>query len=91
MISIQNLSKSFGDKLIFSNLNLEIDSGDFVIFSGPSGCGKTTLLNMIGAIENIKEGNIIIDGLDIKNKKKSFAIFPNKSRIFISKLRFGRQ
>ncbi|MCP3795519.1 MULTISPECIES: ATP-binding cassette domain-containing protein [unclassified Paenibacillus] len=78
MISIQNLSKSFGDKLIFSNLNLEIDSGDFVIFSGPSGCGKTTLLNMIGAIENIKEGNIIIDGLDIKNKKNHLQYFRTK-------------
>ncbi|MCU0097722.1 ATP-binding cassette domain-containing protein [Bacillus sp. OR9] len=69
MIEIKNLTKIFDDKILFSDFNLKVDDGKFVIFSGPSGCGKTTLLNMIGAIEKIDTGEIIVDGIDIKNKK----------------------
>ncbi|OAB40797.1 ABC transporter ATP-binding protein [Paenibacillus glacialis] len=78
MITIANLSKSFDDKTLFSNLNLVIETGDFVIFSGPSGCGKTTLLNMIGAIETIDEGSILVDNVDIKNKKNHLHYFRTK-------------
>lgn len=78
MITIEKLSKSFDDKTLFSNFNLVIETGDFVIFSGPSGCGKTTLLNMIGAIENIDEGSILIDDLDIRNKKNHLQYFRTK-------------
>lgn len=79
MIQIQNLTKSFEEKVIFSNFNLDIDSGDFVVFSGPSGCGKTTLLNMIGAIEPMDKGRILIDGLDITNKKNHLSYFRTKA------------
>ncbi|MNW45227.1 Glutamine transport ATP-binding protein GlnQ [compost metagenome] len=78
MITIENLSKSFDDKSLFTNFNLVIETGDFVIFSGPSGCGKTTLLNMIGAIENIDKGTIRIDDIDIKNKKNHLKYFRTK-------------
>lgn len=78
MIKIENLTKSFDDKVLFSNFNLHIQTGDFVIFSGPSGCGKTTLLNMIGAIEEIEDGSIVIDGIDIRNKKNHLTFFRKK-------------
>lgn len=78
MIEIKNLTKKFDDKVLFSDFNLTIDDGAFVIFSGPSGCGKTTLLNMIGAIEKIEVGNIIVDGIDIKNKKTHLSYFRTK-------------
>ncbi|MGF7049400.1 putative ABC transport system ATP-binding protein [Paenibacillus sp. DS2015] len=78
MISIEQVSKSFDDKSLFNNFNLDIETGDFVIFSGPSGCGKTTLLNMIGAIENIDEGTILVDNVDIKNKKNHLQYFRTK-------------
>ncbi len=48
MIIIRGLNKAFGDKIIFSNFNLEIPDGSFVVISGDSGSGKSTLLNMIG-------------------------------------------
>lgn len=78
MITIRNLSKSFDDRILFSNFNLVIEKGDFVIFSGPSGCGKTTLLNMIGGIETIDTGDIVVDGLDIKSKKNQLQYFRTK-------------
>ncbi|MGG4143975.1 ATP-binding cassette domain-containing protein [Paenibacillus algorifonticola] len=78
MIEIKGLTKKFEDKLLFSNFNLTINDRAFVIFSGPSGCGKTTLLNMIGAIEKIDEGEIKVDGIDIKNKKNHLNYFRSK-------------
>lgn len=66
MISIRNLKKSFGDHLIFENVNLEIDKGDSVVIIGGSGCGKSTLLRCINRLEKATEGQVIIDGADIQ-------------------------
>ena len=76
MIIIHGLNKAFGEKIIFSNFNLEIPDGSFVVISGDSGSGKSTLLNMIGGIEKPDSGSIIIEGLNItrlKNKNSFFA------------------
>ena len=76
MIIIRGLNKAFGEKIIFSNFNLEIPDGSFVVISGDSGSGKSTLLNMIGGIEKPDSGSIIIEGLNItrlKNKNSFFA------------------
>lgn len=78
MIDIRNVTKTFEDKTIFSNLNLTIQDGEFVIFSGPSGCGKTTLLNMIGALEKTEGGTITVDGMDIGNKRNHLNYFRTK-------------
>lgn len=69
MIEIKNLSKSFGEKKLFENYSLQIDDGEFVIFTGVSGCGKTTLLNMIGSLEKADSGEITVDSMDITKKK----------------------
>lgn len=69
MITIKNLSKSFGEKKLFENYSLQINEGEFVIFTGVSGCGKTTLLNMIGSLEKADSGEIEVDGMDITQKK----------------------
>ena len=76
MIKICGLNKAFGDKVIFSNFNLEIPDKSFVAISGDSGSGKRTLLNMIGGIEKPNSGSIIVDGFDVtkdKNKNCFFA------------------
>lgn len=69
MITIKNLSKSFGENKLFDNYSLQINDGEFVIFTGVSGCGKTTLLNMIGSLEKADSGEITVDGMDITQKK----------------------
>lgn len=68
-IDLQNVRKSFDDKVLFTDVNLKIDAGEFVVITGPSGCGKTTLLNMIGGLEPLSDGQIIVDGLNIANTK----------------------
>lgn len=76
MIKICGLNKAFGDKVIFSNFNLEIPDKSFVAISGDSGSGKSTLLNMIGGIEKPNSGSIIVDRFDVtkdKNKNCFFA------------------
>lgn len=72
MIKIDNITKSFDGKVVFSNFSMEIEAGDFIVFYGNSGCGKTTLLNMLGGLEKPDKGAIFVDGIDItktRNKK----------------------
>lgn len=78
MIEIKNVTKRFGDKILFENVNLTISDGEFVIISGDSGCGKTTLLNMIGGIESVDAGEILIDGIDVRNKKNLLNLYRYK-------------
>ena len=75
MIKICGLNKAFGDKVIFSNFNLEIPDKSFVAISGDSGSGKSTLLNMIGGIEKPNSGSIIVDGFDVTKDKNKNCVF----------------
>lgn len=66
MIKIEGLTKKFGDFTLFENMNMEIPDGAFVVVTGRSGCGKTTLLNIIGGLERVTAGSVIVDGLKIE-------------------------
>ena len=78
MIEIQNLYKSFDDKVLFSNYNMNIKNGDFIVFAGSSGCGKTTLLNIIGGLEKPDKGSILVDKTDIYIRKNMQDYFTYK-------------
>ena len=62
MLELKNISKSFGDKVILNNLNLEVKDGEILCIVGQSGGGKTTLLRCISGLEKIDGGQILIDG-----------------------------
>ncbi|MBT2378450.1 ABC transporter ATP-binding protein [Streptomyces sp. ISL-111] len=62
-ISLHHVSKSYGrDRRAVDRLTLSIDPGEFVVLLGPSGCGKSTVLRMIAGLEEISEGELLLDG-----------------------------
>ena len=65
IIKIENLSKSFGEKVVLDNINLDIKRGEFVTLLGPSGCGKTTLLRMLAGFMQPDEGVITMEDKNI--------------------------
>lgn len=79
MIEIKNITKSFGNKKIFTDFSMTIPDGAFKIFAGKSGCGKTTLLNMIGAIESPDSGTITVNGLNIHKRANTRKYFSEQA------------
>lgn len=66
LIRLVNISKQYDGELVLQNLNLYILKNEFVTLLGPSGCGKTTTLRMIGGFEQPTSGEILFNGVDIK-------------------------
>ncbi|MCX8502248.1 MAG: ABC transporter ATP-binding protein, partial [Alphaproteobacteria bacterium] len=64
-IQLRQVAKSFGSLQVIPPLDLEIASGEFVVFVGPSGSGKTTLLRIIAGLETASSGQIQIGGKDV--------------------------
>lgn len=62
MLSVRNLSSSFGKSLVLDNVSFELQSGDILAVAGPSGCGKSTLLNILGGIIKQYSGEIRMNG-----------------------------
>ena len=67
LVTLTDITKSFGDQLILDNLNLSIKENEFLTLLGPSGCGKTTTLRILGGFEAPDSGQVIFDGKDITN------------------------
>ena len=78
MIELQNIKKSFGNRILFEKLNLTIENGEFLILKSESGCGKTTLLNILGGLEDVDLGKILIDGKDISANTNQMWLYGEK-------------
>ena len=70
-LSVENISKSFGDRMLFEGLSFGINKDQKIGFVAKNGTGKTTLLNIIAGDETPDNGNIIIN---VKTPKKIFLI-----------------
>jgi spermidine/putrescine transport system ATP-binding protein len=64
-VSLRDITKSYGDSVVVSDLNLDIAEGDFFSLLGPSGCGKTTTLRMIGGFVDPTHGEVSLHGKDV--------------------------
>ena len=60
-LQLQNVRKSYGAVDVIKGVDLEIESGEFMVFVGPSGCGKSTLLRLISGLEDITSGDMLFD------------------------------
>jgi sn-glycerol 3-phosphate transport system ATP-binding protein len=74
-IELTNIKKSFGMVEVIKGVDLEIFSGEFMVFVGPSGCGKSTLLRLMAGLEDITSGDMTFDG------KRVNALAPSKRGI----------
>jgi phospholipid/cholesterol/gamma-HCH transport system ATP-binding protein len=70
MIKIRNLSKSFGDKQVLNNIDLDIYDNETLVILGPSGQGKTVLIKAINRLIEPDSGSVKYDGIDILHLKK---------------------
>jgi ABC-type antimicrobial peptide transporter, ATPase component, putative len=72
-IEIVNVTKKYGSKEIFTDLNLTFEAGKSYALIGGSGSGKSTLLNIIGRLEKIDSGKVLVDKQDIwKTKERTY-------------------
>jgi ABC-type sugar transport system ATPase subunit len=88
-VSLRGVRKSYGSLEVVHGVDLDIKSGEFVVFVGPSGCGKSTLLRMIAGLEPISGGDIAIGGRvvnDVPSPQRgiamvfqSYALYPHMS------------
>jgi ABC-type sugar transport system ATPase subunit len=86
-VELRDVEKSFGAVHVIKGVDLDIGSGEFVVFVGPSGCGKSTLLRLIAGLEDITSGTLSIDGQvvnDIPPSRRgiamvfqSYALYPH--------------
>lgn len=65
IIRLDHITKSYGDKVVLDDINLDIKRGEFVTLLGPSGCGKTTTLRLIAGFLTPDQGAVMMDGKDI--------------------------
>ncbi|RWA83923.1 ABC transporter ATP-binding protein [Mesorhizobium sp.] len=86
-VTLNQVKKSYGNLNILHGIDLDIKSGEFIVFVGPSGCGKSTLLRSIAGLEEITSGVLQIDGEvvnDVPPSKRgiamvfqSYALYPH--------------
>ncbi|WP_150239546.1 ATP-binding cassette domain-containing protein [Nocardiopsis quinghaiensis] len=65
MLTVKNLSKSFGSRVLWEELGLTVEAGRMLALVGASGSGKTTLLNCMGLLEKPSGGQILFEGTDV--------------------------
>ncbi|MBP2449007.1 ABC transporter ATP-binding protein [Rhizobium leguminosarum] len=86
-LTLKQVRKSFGALEVIKGIDLEVASGEFVVFVGPSGCGKSTLLRIIAGLEESTSGTLTIGGKDVTYAEpsergiamvfQSYALYPH--------------
>ena len=86
-VQLVHLRKAYGERVVIDDIDLEVRSGEFMVFVGPSGCGKTTTLRMIAGLESITAGELRIEGEranDVRASERgaamvfqSYALYPH--------------
>lgn len=82
MLEIKNIKKSFNKLQVLKGISFNVLDGEVVSIIGPSGCGKSTLLRCINLLEKPSSGNIILDGVDITNKKNLTEVRQKMGMVF---------
>lgn len=88
-LSLNCISKTFGQTEVLKDISLKVADGEFVVFVGPSGCGKSTLLRIIAGLEDQTSGELMIDEREVTGLEpivrgvamvfQSYALYPHLS------------
>lgn len=86
MIEVSNITKKFGELVVFKDLNVKVKKGEVLVIIGPSGSGKSTFLRCLNHLEEINSGEITVEGekLNAKNKKQIRKITTKMGMVFQS-------
>jgi polar amino acid transport system ATP-binding protein len=85
ILQIKDLEKRYDQNTILNNLSFDVKKGEVIVVLGPSGCGKSTLLRCINGLESIQNGEIILNGENIReSKQKMYAIRQKIGMVFQS-------
>ena len=87
-LKLTDVAKTYGGSVeVLKDINLDIETGELIVFVGPSGCGKSTLLRMIAGLEKITGGTLEIEGQVVNNVPpsqrgiamvfQSYALYPH--------------
>ena len=98
-LEIEHVSKTFGANgaagiHVIDDISMQVEEGEVVVYLGPSGCGKSTLMRMVGGLETVTSGRIILEGKEVKGPDRqkgmvfqSYSSFPWLK--VIDNVRFG--
>ncbi len=85
MLEVKHASKIYGSGLgrvaALNDVSLRVEDGDFVAITGPSGSGKSTLLNVIGGLEKLSSGEVVLDGQRIDNLSENALVDIRRKKI----------
>ncbi|PTR76408.1 ATP-binding cassette domain-containing protein, partial [Bacillus anthracis] len=72
LLKVKNIKKSYGEIEALKGIDLEVKKGEVVVILGPSGCGKSTFLRCLNGLEDVTEGEIILNNYGILGKEVEF-------------------
>ena len=85
MLEVKNVSKVYGEGtaevVALNNVSLRVNEGDFIAIMGPSGSGKSTLLNIVGGLDHISSGEVILDGKRIDSLDENALVDVRRGKI----------
>ena len=82
MIEITGVSKHYGAVQVIENVSMRFADGEVTAILGPSGAGKSTLIRCINCLESISSGDIVVDGMSVRDRKSAVGIQKQTSMVF---------